>query len=453
MEGPGRYRRAFDWRLNRGDCDDTVTAAGALAALLSSEMPEVLEDYLHISRKRQTNRLALARLQAHLVDELISAEATVKHYRDKRTELEKGKSDGQNDAQQGATKTDLKFVRSELFLWRAFANVIRAIADGVAWRALGFDRAVLRALCQNRGSQQITSPGTAEELREWSRQFDHGSGIAILNSLTNWLTYGDITVVQNDGSVEIVEVKASKTTSSRVVRQKQRMRELVTLLSTGKGNLEGKTVEVCTLDIVPETGLDALERLLQETNSSPGYAAARLSNSAYIECIDFRVVADGADKDIGKLRDSLIADWEERNDDIHPGESLKCLGFSPNMAPFSVFPFEPALCVDLLTGAKAYMVLLNVTAVAREFQYRGWQIVTTPKEVFESGKLAEDFMTVKKDGFAVTLPPAVFMRLLMELLRPHVLIRQCELIRQAGPQAFGSEFNLPIYEHEAEIWD
>src|ERR1700676_5329318 len=88
MEGPGRYRRAFDWRLNRDDLDDTATAASALAALFSSEMPEVLEDYLQTSRKRRNNRLALARLQAHLVDELITVEATIKHYRDKKAELE-----------------------------------------------------------------------------------------------------------------------------------------------------------------------------------------------------------------------------------------------------------------------------------------------------------------------------------------------------------------------------
>jgi len=452
MEGPGRYRRAFDWRLNRDDVDDTATAASAFAALFSSEMPEFLEDYLQTSRNRRNNRLALARLQAHLVDELITVEATIKHYRDKRAELEQLERDGKDESQ-GAIKKDLKLVRGELFLWRAFANVIRSIADGVAWRALGFDRAVLRALCQNRGSQQITSPGTPEELREWSLQFDRGSGIAILNSLTNWLTYGDVTVVRNDGAVEVIEVKSSNTTSSRVVRQKRRMSELVTFLSAGKGNLEGKTVEVCTLDIVPENGLDVLRGLLHQTSSPPGYATARLSNSAYVECVDFRVLAKGWDTDLLKQRESLIADWHERNDDVHAGESLKCLGFSPNLAPFSVFPFEPRLCIDLLTGAKAYMVLLNCTAVAREFEHRGWQVVTTPKQAFESNEFADDFMTVKKEGFNITLPPAAFMRMQMELLRPQVFIRQCELIKRAGPNAFNSEFNLPVYEHEAQIWD
>jgi len=83
--------------------------------------------------------------------------------------------------------------------------------------------------------------------------------------------------------------------------------------------------------------------------------------------------------------------------------------------------------------------------VGREFKNRGWHIITTPKDVFEAGKLKEDFMTVEKEGFWVTLPPAQFMRMLMELLR--------ELVMKAAPQASGNEFNLPVYEHEATIWD
>lgn len=417
METPGRYRRAFNWRFNPADQDDTMAATGGLVSLFRSELPEVLEDYLQISRKRRHNRLALARLQSHLIDEIITVAATVSHYRDRKSHLEAAGNERQNEGNPPELQEELKIVCRELFLWRAFANVVRSIADGVAWRALGYDRAVLRALCQNRGSQHITSPGAAEELREWSRQFDQGEGVAILNSLTNWLTHGDITVVRDDGSVEVIEEKSSKTTSNRTVRQKQRMRELVTFLSTGKGQLEGKTVQVGTLDIFPHNGLSALRELLEATNSPPGYAAARISNSTYIECVDFRVVEKGAETGLIAQRDSMVADWIENDDDIHQSRSFDCLGFGPNLAPLSVFPFEPKVCIDLLTGAKAYFVLLNVTGVARQFEHRGWQIVTTPQQVFEnSGNFDEDFMTVRKEGFTATVPPAAFMRMQMELL-------------------------------------
>ena len=146
MEGPARYRRAFDWRINRADGHNNAAAVGGLTALFSSEMPEVLQDYLEISRKRRGNRLALARLQAHLIDELVSVETTVRHYRDKKKELEQIEIPDQNETVQDTSKDDLKFVERELFLWKAIANVVRSIADGVAWRALGYDRAPSRYL-------------------------------------------------------------------------------------------------------------------------------------------------------------------------------------------------------------------------------------------------------------------------------------------------------------------
>ena len=68
--------------------------------------------------------------------------------------------------------------------------------------------------------QQIFSEGLMSELLEWSTQFDQSEGVAILNSLTNCLAIGDVTVVRSDGSAEVVEVKSSNTKSRRKIRQR-----------------------------------------------------------------------------------------------------------------------------------------------------------------------------------------------------------------------------------------
>jgi hypothetical protein len=47
------------------------------------------------------------------------------------------------------------------------------------------------------------------EMTEWSNAFDRGKGLAIFNAITNWLAFGDVTIVKDDGSVELVEVKSS----------------------------------------------------------------------------------------------------------------------------------------------------------------------------------------------------------------------------------------------------
>ena len=100
------YARRRDWRLNRTDPAGLNTAVTALSALFRSELPEVLEDYLQISRKRRNNRLALARLQTQLIDELVTVEAAIKRYRDKKAELEEvEKSDPGNVERDSREKT------------------------------------------------------------------------------------------------------------------------------------------------------------------------------------------------------------------------------------------------------------------------------------------------------------------------------------------------------------
>ena len=81
-------------------------------------------------------------------------------------------------------------------------------------------------LSQNPNKAHVLTEGTLSELTAWSLQFDSSDGIPILNSITNCLTTGDITLVRDDGSVEIVEVKSSKTKSRRITRQKHRMQEV-----------------------------------------------------------------------------------------------------------------------------------------------------------------------------------------------------------------------------------
>src|SRR5260370_1147103 len=88
------------------------------------------------------------------------------------------------------TSSRRKIVERELFRHRAHANCFRAIGDGIAWRAFKHDRAALRALSGNAVKQQILDQGTINELHQWSATFDTGQGLAILNSLTNWLAIG-----------------------------------------------------------------------------------------------------------------------------------------------------------------------------------------------------------------------------------------------------------------------
>lgn len=450
MDKTTKYRRPFDWRIGHGEA--TPTASAAFARLFTSEYPDLLEDLLQMSRVRRHNRTAIAKLQMWMLQELLVQESAVKHYRETRQQLKADLEKPSSEQRKDETQKKLGFVDEQLFFHRAYANCLRIIGDGIAWRSLGYDRLVMKSLAGAATKAHVSSEGTVKELCEWSMAFDSGQGVPLLNSLTNCLAIGDVTVVRNDGTVEIVEVKGGSAKSSRTVRQKQKMREVVTFLSTGSGTMEDKFVEVERLDIIPENGLNELARLLEESGPR-GWAGKRISNCVYVECIDFRngTSAEAIASSLDEVKAKEIGEWQERGDTLQQMTSLDLLSFSPNCVPFSVYPFPARRCVDLMTGATCYDVLLNVSAVQREFEYRGWSIVKTYEQQTAKGN-QDALMIVEKGGFEVHVPPGELMRIWMELMRVAVLIKECDIRYRRGPSQ-REGYSYAVYEGEASVWD
>jgi hypothetical protein len=448
FEMPSKYRRAFDWRISTPVRESHETVKNAFIGLSMSELPDILEDFLDLSRKRRANRTAISKLQLWMLQEIVFAESIVKRGKEL---LELGGD--ADDRKKG--NDDVESVKRQMFLFRTYANAIRSIGDGIAWRALGYDRAVVRLMSEHATKQQIFSEGLVAELLEWSIHFDQGSGVAILNSLTNCLAIGDVTVVRDDGSAEIVEVKSSNTKSRRKIRQKHKMHEVATLLSTGEGNTADKEVRIEILPIKPEAGLDRVGALLSQAEEQ-GWASAKISNCLYVECFDFEKFEKAesveiAWKEAGATRQGIVGDWKSRGDLVLQRNSLDIIAFSPNCAPFPVFPFPSRMCVDLMVGRKCYVGYLNVNAVAREFEHRGWKITKTVEDLAKEGN-DQAILVVQKGAFNAHVPPADFMRMHMEALRPQTVISTYEATFKQGPKA-ESGFFLTLYEGEPDLWD
>jgi hypothetical protein len=454
---PGQYRRAFSWRISDGSPDSLQSDLTGMFRLATSDFPEMLEDYLAISRKRQRNWTALSRVQMHLMEELLVQEQAVKHYKERLRQLG---DDPDAEVSRDQQSQDITFARTQLFFHRLYASACRGIGDGIAWRALGYDRAVTRTLCERQSQQTLASEGTMRELLEWSRHFERGTGLAIFNALTNCLSIGDVTVVHDDGSVEVIEVKSSNTKSRRKIRQKQKLREVITRLGTGEGQVDGQDVQIEILPVTPETGLDRIKKLL-DLAGERGWAAEKISNSLYVEALDFRKPPDDAARNsLNRIREKVIGEWDRRGDFWADMSTLDTLAFSPNCTPFSIFPFDAKMCIDLLIGAKHYTTYLNESAVAREFEYRGWTVeLKTPKDlVSESSdmdvaleRMRQSRMRVTRGPFHAEIPPAQFMRMQIEALRPKTLIDAHDAIFKLGPREGG--FSMVLFDGEAQIWD
>ena len=237
MQKPNKYRRAFEFRIVRGDDPSTPKGIEAFLRLSLPQYAEVLDDYLEIGKKRRNSPFALAKLQIHLLEELATIEQAVSSLKH-QAEILKAKPIGATTGEQDSSNSEFDEIDRHIYFHRAHANCIRSIGDSLVWRAVGYDRAVLRALCQNPVKQRVIGDSTQQELDEWSRANHAGNGLVFLNSITNCLSIGDITVVKVDGAIEILEVKASAAKSRRLTRQKQKMREILTLLNFGQGSLK-----------------------------------------------------------------------------------------------------------------------------------------------------------------------------------------------------------------------
>ena len=147
-----------------------------------------------------------------------------------------------------------------------------------------------------------------------------------------------------------------------------------------------------------------------------------------------------------------IAPWTNQNDVVIRMDSLDILSFTPNCAPFSVFPFPSRLCVELLTGVKNYSCFLNLTELGREFERGGWQVEKWPQELMKDGANRDTpVFRLKRNGMHPEIPPAHVMRISMETIRPTVIIRTLDAAFELGPGAL-SPSAFVVYEGEKDLW-
>jgi hypothetical protein len=410
-----------------------------------------------MSRRRRSNGVVLARLQLWLLAEISGDENSVKGL--KAVAEQNGLSlDGEGwPTLEGEAAKLQNAVGNGLHFHRARANCIRQIGDGIAWRCFGYDRAVMRLLSQRATKQHTFAEGTMHELQEWAKRFDGHDGIAILNAITNVLAIGDVTVVRQDGSGEIIEVKASKSKSRRMTRQKQKMREVVELLNFGRGEVENKQLTIRRFDIFPENDLKVLLDLLDRA-SNEGWSAGRINDCCYVECINRPALRSSKDAiaNFEALRAAYVKAFIANEDYVVEMTSLDVLAFTPNCMPFSIFPFPSKRCTELMTGVASFKSYFNVSAFFRELGRAGWKLKRSPDQIAaECGgfaAVADTIGEVEKDGVRITILPGYIMRMKMEMLRPSAIINELEEVQKLGRQNI-LRWNMILNGRESEIWD
>lgn len=428
-----RHRRAFSWRLSEPSANRQNEIVGAVRLSLG-DYPDILEDYLYLSRKRRGNATAIAKLQIHLLHDLAVQEQAVKDYK----------------ARTPSSAKQQEFFQSQIFHHRLISNTIRNIGDGIAWRDFGYDRSIPRILSEHPVRQVVLAEGLAAELNEWGAIFHQASRRAIINAVTNCIGIGDVTAIDVDGSVELIEVKSGKTKSSRKIRQKNQLKDAAGILGTGVGIVDGKSVKIASMPVRPANYLPELRGLLERCGTE-GWSSRLVAPHCYVECVDLRRLGEW--KVEGPKMKEAYRPFSEKwhADRIQMMSSMDLMTFSPNLAPFSVFPFDDRTCIDLAIGAKSYATYLNLSQVLREFEASGWVVESSLDEAIARTNGTAIAM-LRKAGFICHIPPSDFAKLQFELLSPSTLIQECEYIRRLGPNV-GEGYGVWTLDGEAEQWN
>jgi hypothetical protein len=270
---------------------------------------------------------------------------------------------------------------------------LRSVQDGIFWRLLSFDRAVISTL--GLGPQVgYPSQNFDSEVAAAAEFWDDGK-IALLTDLSSCIRSGDLVVFDPEtGRYRVGEIKVSDGAIRQASRQRGHLEARTRFLAEGRSSgLGAYQMPVRSAQVRPvlRTHLATVGSLLEKARRQV-IAGARVSSHLYVIVLDGRAALEqaGDDEDatlarLGKKHAQLTPPTQWRRQEIidfHSHERLQRdeHAGTATTAPYSIFPFDDETCAALCLGLVSCQVTLNLTAVYDEIRRRGWGLESPPSE-------------------------------------------------------------------------
>ncbi len=353
-------------KIVRGPIDDLVDRSTGVFLPSYDEVKTVVADYQRMAVRRARHKWAFSDLQNHL---LLSMQSEQVHLQ----ALEKSRPADEH---------------RELFeVYKEFAKLpllaLRRVADGMAFRFLNYDMALVQALKHNSvGLENLSSPGMLHELEYAASLADFQPGAQVLLcALSDLLNIGDV-IVKTEESFEVVEVKKGKSArGARVSRQKGRLEALADCFRNGGGDVDGIPMRLARMPCRRHR-LAELEAALQKCK---GASPVLLEISPFQTVWCFDVLSDSGE-DFGALlkaaEQDATARFGERWMAFKSFEQRNHVGVTP---PVTVFPWSSDLIADVLLGGLVYVSFVSLEALAAHIEQRGWGVVDVLEASVERG--------------------------------------------------------------------
>jgi hypothetical protein len=351
----------------------------------------------------------------------------------------------------------LKRVEMQELVARASQHMLRQVGDGVAWRALRYDR---RAITILGGGERVgrlaDGIGREAELAELGRLWEEESVFAIHNDLTNCLRHGDLTVLRERGEVldvTLIEVKAGPRPDD--TPQLQRLGRATELLRDGRQVSDAGVLHVTTVPAPYETYLGILPKLIAGAREE-GFAWARPHECMLIGANDYRVW--GVESSAYNARSDA-----ERRRIGWGGEEPETLGWTASMrrmrdrgwsfsslAPFTIFPLDANDVADLALGFVDLAYGLHLPALEQALR-RG----DVDVQVRRAGQGSEIFLEATRRGVGVRVPAQLREQMMIELMTPDALFALLDYVldlNETHPEE-ANDLRVVTFADESSVWD
>ncbi|MCD7441001.1 hypothetical protein K4B79_22590 [Streptomyces lincolnensis] len=344
------------------------------------EMQPVLATLIQQLRECTTEEDGVA-FQRDLLTRLLDVEKRRRELKRAADRVRKGKAP-QPEApvpQSGRDLRDVQTWRFEHDVYERLARQLRSVGDALAWRAFGFHRPFIVALCRNDPpGPMYGKAGLQAELEYVERVFKENGSFALLHDLTNCLRIGDITVWDGVHPPHTEEVKTNP--KARKSAQIRRINQARAAVLEG-GPLPGSNASeiLHDLDLPLRTHLDVMRVALEEA-ATDGIHATVVPGSRVLYVVDQYGCAQqgfssaqfnerlGRDVSIALERAGIAAGREDHN--VHV-TSMDSTARNPLRVPWANYPLNPVVCARLIGDYASVTVEASGPALASLLKVAG----------------------------------------------------------------------------------
>jgi hypothetical protein len=434
--------------------------AGGLWNPSRKEWRDIIESLIRMSRKYKDNKLVMFKLQLWILWDLVNESTAVIKMKDKIEELEKNFENKKIEKNQ--YDFDIQNLRTQIESSRLTISALREIIDGIVWRYFNYNRGLLCMLSDKQPVDLIDSnKGLETSLIKLAEIFSKEGDKAILNDLSNFLRIADVTNIQEDGTIEFIEVKSSKSglRGARVTRQKEKMQEIVEFFNTGKKELDGKEFIINEVTVKQANHLNEWKDSILRARSS-GWDSILIGNYLIVETVDItKIKGKSISNYFDSRHKSVKEEWKKKKDLVFNAWAIEKISYVKNYAPYTIFPLDDDLCADILMGKIWVRYQINMMEVMRILKKYGWKIVDSiflkSDEELSNPDLNLDDMNIfviQKEKFAISIPPTWMGRLIFEMITIKVMIEELDMYYKKNDLAFNTKMvsnNLD----EQNIWN